>query len=137
MDDTKRLAVATLALRISLGLIFLVSAIGKIFLGMFPPIDKILPFIPLNISAYLLGLVEFIVALMLLSGFYTRIAAAIAGVLLIVFLISGLALGIFMSAGLLKDIGLLGAAVALWLIGSPRWGLDAVFVRRAQGKTNG
>lgn len=129
--DTKH-AVAALAIRLSLGLIFLISGIGKLFLGMSPPLDKILFFIPLNISTYLLGLLEFVVGIMLLAGLFTRIAAWVAAGLLIIFLISGAALGIFMQAGLLKDVGLLAAALSSALVGCPRWGIDHVFKKRAE-----
>lgn len=119
--------ISILSLRIALGIIFLISGIGKLFLGMAPPLDKILFFIPLNVSAYLLGLLEFIVGVLLLLGLLTRIAAWISAALLVIFLISGAALGIFAQAGLLKDVGLLAAAVCLALFGHGCWGLDGMF----------
>lgn len=127
--ETKH-AVGALAIRLSLGLIFLISGIGKLFLGLAPPLDKVLPFIPLHISTYLLGLLELIVGIMLLIGLFTRIAAWVAAALFITFLISGAALGLFMQAGLLKDVGLLAAAISTALIGCAKWGLDCAFVRK-------
>src|SRR3989338_2498935 len=119
MESEKRAAIAAFIVRVGLGLIFLYTGMSKLFFGMMPTLDKILPFIPLNISVYFLGLLEIILAIFLLAGLITRIAAWISAVLYLLFIIFGLALGLFNAAGLFKDIGFLAAAVAAAILRSP------------------
>ena len=120
----KRAAVAAFIVRIGLGLIFLYTGISKLFLGMSPPLDRVLPFIPINISTYFLGLLEFVLAIFLLAGLITRIVAWISVGVYALSIIVGLALGLFNAAALFKDIGLLAASVSTALLGSTIWGMD-------------
>lgn len=77
---------------------------------------------PLN---YYLGLVEMILAISFLTGFRVKIASAVASFMLILFFSSFLAkYGLSINPGLYRDIGLLGAAVALFLTGAGPWSLD-------------
>ena len=122
---------ANFILRIVLGVLFLVPGLMKIlaFFGVlsyaYPPINKIIPFIPLSTAGLLLGIVEFAVGALLVIGLYTRFAAWVAAILFAVFILSGIYLGLFMKAGLFKDVGLLAAALMLATEGCRKWGLDS------------
>ena len=121
-------------LRILLGFVFLFTGIGKLFLGMMP-VDMIsgilngmgMSFIPAITFGYALGIIELVLGFMLILGLFTRIAGWVAAVLLLSFII-GVSLilgdGIAGKAMMLKDLGLLGGALALAFQGSSFMSLD-------------
>lgn len=118
---------ANLLLRISLGLIFLISGTMKVFFFAKVPVEKILPFLGPQYGSIILGIVEMIVGLFLVVGFLTRYAALSAAALLLIFIASGSILGLFKEAGLIKDIVLIFAALMLYADGARKWALDLKF----------
>ncbi|MDO8556595.1 MAG: DoxX family membrane protein [Nanoarchaeota archaeon] len=121
---------ANVVLRVILGLVFAYAGAMKV-LGFFkvvsytlPPLDKIITFLPLNTSGVILGGVELIIGIALIIGFYTRVAAWGATILLLIFAVAGAYLGIFMQAGLFKDVVMAAAALLLAAEGCRKWGLD-------------
>ena len=118
---------ANLLLRISLGLIFLISGISKVFFYVRVPVEKILPFLGPEYGSIILGIAEIIVGLFLVIGLLTRYAALGAAILFAIFVISGLFLGMFQQAGLIKDIVLIFAALMLMADGARKWSLDERF----------
>ena len=127
---------ANFLLRIVLGIIFAYAGAMKI-LGFFkivayalPPIDRIITFIPLETSGLALGIVEFAIGILLLLGLWTRLAALAATVVLIIFIISGAILGLFMQAGLFKDVAMAAAALLMAAEGCRKWGLDSRSLER-------
>ena len=84
---------------------------------------------PLN---YYLGIIEIILGLLFLIGFQVRIAALVAGFMLIMFFSSFLVkYGFSINPDLYRDIGLLGGAVALFLLGGGLWSLDNRLKRKS------
>ncbi len=121
---------ANFLLRVLLGAVFTFAGVMKV-LGFFkivtytyPPLDRILTFVPLQTAGLLLGIVEVSMGILLIIGFYTRVAAWGATVLLTIFVISGAYLGIFMQALLFKDVVMAAAALLLAAEGCRKWGLD-------------
>ena len=113
-----------LVLRVLAGFVFLWGGIAKLFMGAAPPVASILPFMPANVSLFLLGLLEFIVGTLLILGLITRIAAGVGTALYAIFIIAGLSLGLFGGAMLFKDVGLLGTMLALTIFGAHSYSLD-------------
>ncbi len=133
MEQEKKMNIANLILRLGIAAVFIYAAIGKLFLGAAPPIDKVIPFMPAATIVFLLGLAELILGVLLLIGLITRFAALGTAVLLLIFIVSGIVLdatgtipGMFNAAGLIKDIGLLGASIHLALEGSRYLSIDKV-----------
>lgn len=74
---------------------------------------------------YYFGLVEVILAAMLTLGFRVRVAALIAaGMEFVIFTSFLLKYGLSLNPDLYRDLGLFGAAVALFLLGAGKWALD-------------
>mgnify|MGYP001592470870 CR=1 FL=1 len=119
--------IANFLLRISLGLIFLISGLGKVFFYERVPIEKILPFLGPEWGSVLLGIAELMVGLLLVLGLLTRWAALASAALLVIFIVSGLILGLFMQAGLIKDVVLVFASLMLYADGARKWSLDERF----------
>lgn len=120
-----RRKLGNLLLRVSLGLIFLYTGIGKVFLGgQVPAIDRVITFLSVEYASLALGVVEMIIGLLLVIGLWTRVAGWAAAVLFVCFLIAGSLFGMFQQAGLFKDVGLLGAALYLGLVGARSHSLD-------------
>lgn len=112
-------------LRISLGLIFLYTGVGKVFLGeKVPAIDRIITFLSVENASLALGVVELIIGVLLVIGLWTRVAGWAAAILLACFIIAGSLFGLFQQAGLFKDIGLLGSALYLGLVGARSHAID-------------
>ena len=118
---------ANLLLRISLGLIFLFSGTMKVFFYARVPVEKILPFFGPDYGSIALGVLEMIIGLLLVIGLFTKYAAFVAVVLFAIFIVSGLILGMFMQAGLIKDVVLLFAALMLCADGARKFALDLKF----------
>jgi uncharacterized membrane protein YphA (DoxX/SURF4 family) len=130
---------STCILRVTLGFVFLYASITKLFFGAAPPVDLIITFMPADISLFLLGLVEFAVGVMLILGLFTRVAGWMAVSLFGVFMLSAIYLsvsgsveGIWNGAMLFKDIGLIGASIAIALQGSQCCSLDTWIAKRAK-----
>lgn len=116
-------------LRLSLGVVFIFSAVLKLFFDVAPPIEKIIFFMPKETSVALLGIVEFVVGALLIVGLLTRAAAVVAGFLLVGFIMSSVALGIFLSQFMVKDFVLLAAAIHVLMHGAPTFSIDALIHR--------
>lgn len=119
-----------LVLRLTAGVVFLMAGIGKLFWGAAPPVEKVLPFLPAPTTLLLLGLLEVVVGVLIMAGLLTRIASSAAVVLYVIFIVSGVALGMFQAAGLLKDVGLLGGMLALAVFGAHTYSVDAWLAKK-------
>ena len=120
---------APLAVRIGLFVVFLLFGLQKLKNPgqSTAEIQLLLNWNIINAAAlnYYLGLVEILLAILFLVGFKTRIAAFTASLLLTVFFLSFLVkYGLSINPNLYRDIGLLGAAVSLFLTGGGRLSLD-------------
>ncbi len=129
---------ATCVLRVALGFVFVYYATMKLFFGMAPPLDLIVTFLPADMSLFLMGMVEFVLGTLLVLGLFTRTAAWLTVVFFaalfssaIYLHFSGILPGLWNTAGLAKDVGLLGAAIAIGLQGAPCCSLDAWVKKKA------
>ncbi len=116
-------------MRLSLGVVFLAAGVLKLFFNFAPPIEKIVFFMPKETSLALLGIVEFVVGALLVLGLLTRAASVIAGLLLVGFVLSSFALGVFVSQFIIKDLVLLSAALHFMVHGAPAFSVDALIQR--------
>ena len=83
---------------------------------------------------FYLGLVEILTAIAFLAGFKIRIFALIASFLVAMFFLSFFVkYGISINPNLYRDIGLLGASLALFLLGAGPWSLDEKISRGKKG----
>jgi len=113
--------------RVGLGGVFLWFGIDKFFRPMpwtqwIPPwFSGILP-IGIVTFIYLLGVIETIVGLMVLTGLYTRLGAGLASALLF---------GIIVSVGyneiMIRDAGLLFLALGIAMLGPGEWTVNRIF----------
>lgn len=123
---------APLIIRIGLAIVFLLFGLQKLSnpSQTTAEIQLLLNWKLSNATAlnYYLGLTEIILAVAFLIGFKIRIVTVIASSLLILFLSSFLAkYGLSINPDLYRDIGLLGAAIALFLLGAGPWSADAKY----------
>lgn len=90
---------------------------------------------PSSALNYYLGLFEVIIAISFLLGTYLRVTAFAAAIMVTGFFI-GLVLkyGFSQDPQLNRDVGLIGAALALWLIGPGPWSFDAWLAQRKEQK---
>src|SRR3989344_4630635 len=129
-----RHAWGNLLLRLLLGFMFTFVGASKLFMGKMPvePIGAILDALGLNTFSaatfgLILGIIELVIGLMFILGLFTQVAAWIATVALLLFVIGA---GLILGDGLLgqmmmfKDIGLIGASLCLAFQGSPSMSLD-------------
>lgn len=124
---------ASLILRIGLAVVFLLFGLQKLYSSSqtTAEVQLLLDWSIANSAAlnYYLGLTEIILALLFLIGFKIRIASLIASFLLVLFFSSFLAkYGLSINPQIYRDVGLLGASLALFFLGSGRWGLDIYFL---------
>lgn len=131
---------STCILRLGLGFVFVYYSIMKLFFGMAPPVDKIITFMPTDVSLFLLGMLEFTLGVLLLLGLFTRVAGwATAGLIGVFFVsavylhFSGILPGLWAMAGMAKDVALLTAAVAVGMQGAPCCSID-VWIRKRCSK---
>lgn len=115
-------AIGLLLLRIGLGGVFLWFGTDKfinpdIWVHYIPSWFPML--IPVSLFILLMGVVETLVGLMVLAGFYTRIAAAFAALMLVPILIS---LG-YNEIGV-RDFGLLLLSFGILFLGAGEFSLD-------------
>lgn len=120
---------APLIIRIGLAIVFILFGLQKLSnpSQTTAEIQLLLNWKLSNVAAlnYYLGLTEIILAAAFFIGFKIRIAAVIAGFLLILFLSSFLAkYGFSINPDLYRDVGLLGAAISLFLTGAGPWSAD-------------
>lgn len=100
-------------LRFITGTFFILFGSMK-FVGLLtPPIDKIIVAIPLEISVFLMGVLETVLGIMLVLGIFTRASAWIGAVLMVVIIGSGTSLGLFWQLYLIKDIPFLIILIVL------------------------
>lgn len=122
---------APLFLRLGLAAVFLIFGIQKLLQpGQGTAEVQLLTDISLaDASAinYYFGLIEVAIAAALVLGFWTRFAAFLAaGMELVIFFSFLTKYGLSLNPDLYRDIGLFGAAVALFLLGAGKWALDKV-----------
>src|SRR5574342_1129191 len=116
-------AIGLLLLRIGLGGVFLWFGTDKfihpdIWVHYIPAWFPML--IPVSLFVLLMGIAETLVGLLVLAGFYTRIAAGVAALMLIPILIS---LG-YNEIGV-RDFGLLMLALGIAFLGAGELSMDA------------
>lgn len=128
---------STCILRLGLGFVFVYYSIMKLFFGMAPPVDKIITFMPADVSLFLLGMLEFILGTLLVLGLFSRVAGWLTAVLIGVFFasaiylqVSGIMPDLWFTAGMAKDVALLAAAVAVGMQGAPCCSIDAWIKKR-------
>lgn len=128
---------STCILRVTLGFVFVYYGIMKLFFGMAPPIEKIITFMPTDVSLFLMGMVEFLLGVLLVFGLFTRVAGwATAGFMVLLFAaaaylhLSGILPDLWFTAGMAKDVAILGAAVAVGMQGAPCCSLDVWIKKR-------
>lgn len=129
---------ATCILRVALGFVFVYYSIMILFFGMALPVDinELITFIPADVGLFCIGMIEFIIGTLLVVGLFTRIAGWTAGAFFVVLFgttaylhFSGIFPDLWFYANLAKDVGLLGAAVAIGLNGAPCCSIDA-FIKK-------
>src|SRR3989344_2818232 len=98
MDEEQKNKIAHLLVRLALGFIFFYAGLGKLFFEAAPQVDQIITFMPPSTTLLLLGILELTLGLLLILGLITRVAATVAGVVDLTFIISGLVLGMFNTA---------------------------------------
>ena len=113
--------------RITLGIIFIITGLGKLFFGAKPPIEQIITFLPAETSILILGIIELAVGLLLFLGLFTKFAGWISALLYLSFVLGGLFLGLFMQSMLIKDVALLAASLEIAWTGARMWGIDSLF----------
>lgn len=129
-EEKKLARFAPFIIRIGLAVVFLLFGLQKLSnpLQTTAEIQLLLNWKLSNAAAlnYYLGLTEMILAIAFFIGFKIRITSVIASFLLILFLSSFLVkYGLSINPDLYRDIGLLGAAIALFLLGAGPWSIDA------------
>ena len=120
---------ASIFLRIGLALVFIFFSIQKLS----KPgqgtaeIQLLLNFELADAAAinYYLGLMEFAVAISFVLGFKVRLFSLISSLMIVMFFLSFLGkYGISINPDLYRDVGLIGASVALFLLGAGPVSLD-------------
>lgn len=112
-------------MRIGLGIVFLNSGVGKLFLNVRPPVDKIITFLPADTSLLLLGLIELVIGILFVLGLFTKFTGRVSALFLLIIILSGLYLNMY--SVILKDIVLLAAAWHLSKIKTTKYALDSFF----------
>ena len=128
---------STCILRVTLGFVFVYYGIMKLFFGMAPPVEKIITFMPTDVSLFLMGMFEFLLGVLLVFGLFTRVAGwATTGFMVVLFAsagylhISGILPDLWFTAGMAKDVAILGAAIAVGMQGAPCCSIDAWIKKR-------
>ena len=116
--------IAFLILRISLGVVFLLFGIGKFQNDIWAQTIKTMEFFvklpwDVNISVILIGTMETITGLALITGLFTRFFAGLAALQLICILI-------LLKFEETRDIGLLGAAIYITIDKNNPFSLDSL-----------
>ena len=112
----------SLILRITLGFVFLYSGFGKLTNPNHPSILVVrsMSFIPFDpqFFVFLQGLVETVLAILLIIGFYTSIIGSITAILVL------LGIALFDFNFVWKDVALFGSAITLAIQGSSIMSID-------------
>ena len=127
-------SLSTLILRLGIGIVFLFFGVDKfihpeVWINWVSPrLLYYFPF-PQEVFIYLDGGLESVIGVMLILGFYTRIFALIASLLIV---------GILATVGVtdvtVRDIAILAGALSLVLTGSDKLSVDNKFVVKANKK---
>ncbi|MBI3459213.1 DoxX family protein [Candidatus Azambacteria bacterium] len=120
---------APLCLRLGLAAVFLFFGLEKFYASgqASAEIDSILE-IGLDLASllnFILGIVEIIIGLSFILGWGIRWTAPVAAILIIViFFLIILKFGLRLDPTISRDIGLIGACLALWFLGAGQWSID-------------
>lgn len=120
---------APLSLRVGLAMVFLLFGLKKLLSPeqTTSEIQLLLNFELADAAAlsFYVGLVEMIITFAFLFGFKVRLFAMLAAMLTLLFLASFLVkYGVSINPDLYRDVGLLGGAIALFLLGAGPLSLD-------------
>lgn len=120
---------APLALRAGLAVVFFLFGLKKLTnpTQATAEIQLLLEFDLADAAAinFYLGLIELLITTTLIVGFKVRVASAVAGLLTALFFLSFLIkYGFSINPDLYRDVGLFGAATALFLLGAGPLSLD-------------
>jgi putative oxidoreductase len=122
-----------LALRIAIGVIFIMHGYGKLF-GDAPGMEKFTMLVtgigfPLPVVfAYAAALTEFFGGIAMILGLFTRVFSVLLGFVMLVALL-GVKKFAFPSADI--DVALLSIAIALFCMGAGRFSLDALLFKKS------
>ena len=128
--DTQKVSLAlSIITRIALGITLLIAAIRNMFFGTGLQVNKILPFLSPGTGLYIIGLIELVIALLLLLGLFTKFAGWLAAI----WFILGLILTPFLGVGFQPAyFVLILVAIRIALEGCNSKGLDCVFVKKKE-----
>lgn len=122
---------APLFLRVGIGIVFLLFSWQKLNLDTFPQARAEIQFISnfglgsVSVVTYYMGLLELFIALSFFAGFFVRISSPIAAIILLFIFASVVSkTGFTNDPGLYRDIGMIGGALALWVLGAGPWSVD-------------
>ena len=121
-----------LAMRVSLGLVFLIFGIGKFKNDIWAETIKTMDFFirlpwDVNISVALIGITEILTGAALIIGLFTRFFAAISAAQLMGILI-------LLNFQETRDIGLLGMAIYMTIVDNDAFAIDWLW-RKSKGGT--
>lgn len=133
--STKYQKFAPLFLRFGLAVVFIIFGIQKLTNpGQGTSETQLLTNFELADAAainFYLGLIEILIAVSFVLGFKVRVFAFVSSLLVVIFFLSFLlTYGISLNPDLYRDIGLIGASIALFLLGSGPLSLDSHFAQR-------
>lgn len=130
---------APLFLRFGIGIVFLLFSWQKLNLETFPQARGEIQFISnlglgsVSLVTYYMGILELAVAFSFFMGFLVRWFAPIAAALLLLIFASVVwRTGFTNDPGLYRDIGMIGGALALWVLGAGPISLDRRREKRSQ-----
>jgi len=121
---------APLFLRFGLAAVFLLFGLQKLInpIQTTAEIQLLLSFELADAAAlsFYMGLIEILIAVAFVVGFKVRFFALVSSLLVSMLFISFIAkYGFSINPDLYRDIGLLGASIALFLLGAGPWSLDS------------
>ncbi len=129
-----RMALGFAVLRVVLGIVFLVHGAQKVFVFGHPGVTGMLTKFGIpapGVASIVVMAVEFLGGLALILGLFTRLAAALLAIdMLVALLVVHLKNGFFVPMGVEFVLTLLGGLLALVLAGSGALSLDNRFFRR-------
>lgn len=114
--------IAFLLLRVSIGVVFLKFGIGKFQGDYWTRTIKTMEFfqqlpIDVNTTVWIVGIVEVLTGICLITGLFTKIFSALATIQLISILV-------LLKFSPIRDVGLLGAALYISLVEEKSFGID-------------
>ncbi len=122
---------AFLAMRVALGIVFLIFGIGKFKNDLWAETIKTMDFFlrlpwDVNISVALVGITEILTGAALIIGLFTRFFAAVAAAQLIGILI-------LLKFQETRDIGLLGMAIYMVMVDNSVFAIDRLWRKNKRG----